>query len=123
MMLSHSQVPQDDAYADRSLVFPKLSPEMVDRSLVYGTIEHHQAGETIYARGVRGVDFLIVLQGNVLITGAPEHGSESVVTIHEAREFTGELDLFSQREALVSARAATNVDVLRIARDRFREYA
>lgn len=113
---------QDNAYADRDLVFPKLTEEMVDRSLSYGAIEHYPAGQTIYARGIRGVDFLIVLRGNVLITGSADGGTESVVTIHEPREFTGELDLFSFREALVSARAATDVDVLRICRDRFREY-
>jgi thioredoxin reductase (NADPH) len=113
---------QDNAYADRDLVFPKLTEEMVARSLSYGAIEHYPAGQTIYARGIRGVDFLIVLRGNVLITGSAEGGTESVVTIHEPREFTGELDLFSYREALVSARAATDVDVLRIRRDRFREY-
>lgn len=121
-MLQSTQSSQDNAYADRDLVFPKLTEEMVDRSLPYGAVEHYLAGQTIYARGIRGVDFLIVLRGNVLITGSSDGGTESVVTIHEPREFTGELDLFSYREALVSARAATDVDVLRIRRERFREY-
>jgi thioredoxin reductase (NADPH) len=112
-----------DAYAKRELVFPQLTPEMVDRSLRYGTVEHYRAGSTLYARGLRGVEFLIVLRGSVLITGPSESGGESVVTIHNEREFTGELDLFSYREALVSARAATDTDVLRIGRDRFKEYA
>ena len=121
-MLSETVLLDNDAYANRDLVFPKLTQPMVDRSLSYGVIETYAAGATIYERGVRGVDFLIVLKGSVLITGASEHGSESVVTIHEAREFTGELDLFSHREALVTARAATAVEVLRMGRERFREY-
>ncbi len=114
--------PDEDAYSKRDLVFPKLSQIQVDKSLAYGTVEFYTGGQTIYARGTRGVDFLIVLRGNVLITGENPAGGESVVVLHEPREFTGELDLFSHREALVSARAATDVDVLRIARDRFREY-
>jgi thioredoxin reductase (NADPH) len=114
--------PDQDAYSRRDLVFPKLSQAQVDRSLSYGTVEHYPAGQTIYGRGTRGVDFLIVLRGSVLIAGANPAGGESVITVHEAREFTGELDLFSHREALVSARAATDVDVLRISRDRFRNY-
>lgn len=121
-MLSETALLDNDAYANRELVFPKLTQPMVDRSLPYGVIETYAAGATIYERGIRGVDFLIVLQGSVLIVGASEHGTENVVTIHEAREFTGELDLFSHREALVSARAATTVEVLRIGRERFREY-
>jgi thioredoxin reductase (NADPH) len=111
-----------DAYAKRELVFPQLTQEMVERSLPYGTAEHYPAGKTIYSRGLRGVDFLLVLRGSVLITGPAEGGGESVVTIHGEREFTGELDLLSYREALVTARAATDTDILRIGRDRFKEY-
>lgn len=123
-MLPKSVFPSqdEDAYSKRDLVFPKLTQEQVDRSLVYGKVEHYKAGQTIYARGTRGVDFLIVLQGNVLIAGANPERGESIITVHDPHQFTGELDLFSHREALVSARAATDVDVLRIARDRFHDY-
>ncbi len=122
-MQKSSDMPMDaDAYAKRELVFPQLAPEMVERSLPYGIREHYSAGETIYDRGTRGVDFLIVLRGSVLITGPSDQGGESVITIHHEREFTGELDLFSYREALVTARAATDTDVLRISRERFKEY-
>lgn len=113
---------EGDAYAKRELIFPQLTQEMVDRSMPYGTVEHYSSGTTIYSRGLRGVDFLIVLRGSVLITGPSDHGGEGVVTIHTEREFTGELDLFSYREALVTARAATDTDVLRIGRKRFKEY-
>ena len=111
-----------DAYARRDLIFPKLTQEMVSRSMSYGIVEQYAAGITIYSRGVRGVDFLIVLKGSVLIAGPGEDGGETIVTVHDEREFTGELDLFSLREALVTARAATAAEVLRIGRDRFREY-
>ena len=123
MMSKPALLSQDeDAYSKRDLVFPKLAQEQVDRSLAYGRVEHYSAGNTIYARGTRGVDFLIVLRGNVLVTGATPEGGESIVVLHDPREFTGELDLFSHREALVNVRAATDADVLRIPRDRFREY-
>jgi thioredoxin reductase (NADPH) len=111
-----------DAYAKLELVFPQLTQEMVDRSLPYGTVERYSGGTVIYARGSRGVDFLIVLRGSVLIAGPSEQGGEGVVTIHSEREFTGELDLFSYREALVTARAATDTEVLRIGHNRFKEY-
>ncbi len=111
-----------DAYTQRELIFPKLTPEMVERSLPYGTIEEYAAGATIYARGARGIDFFIVLQGSVAIAAPAEGGGETVVTIHSEREFMGELDLLSQRESLVTARAATAAKLLRIPRNRFREY-
>lgn len=61
MLETTTPVPDWDAYARRDLIFPKLTQEMVDRSLPYGTIEEYTAGATIYSRGVRGVDFFIVL--------------------------------------------------------------
>jgi thioredoxin reductase (NADPH) len=122
MMQERESLGDGDAYAKRDLVFPQLTPEMVGRSLPYGKVEHYLAGSTLYARGLRGIDFLIILRGSVLVTGPAEGGGESVITIHNEREFTGEMDLFSYREALVTARAATDTDVLRIGRDRFKEY-
>ena len=112
----------DDAYAKRDQVFPRLTEEMVNRSLPYGQIESFPEGATIYARGTRGVDFLIVLSGQVIMSGLGVDGENSVVVVHEAREFTGELDLFAEREALVSARAASDAQVLRIMRSSFRHY-
>ena len=112
----------DDAYAKRDQVFPRLTAEMVNRSLPYGQIESFPEGATIYARGTRGVDFLIVLSGQVIMSGLGVDGENGVVIVHEAREFTGELDLFSEREALVSARAASDAQVLRIRRSSFRHY-
>ena len=103
--------------------FPQLDPEMVDRSLPYGLVERHPAGQIIYARGARGVDFMIVLRGSILITSPDSSGGDSVITIHREREFTGEMDLFNEREALVTARAATDTEVLRIPHERFREFA
>jgi thioredoxin reductase (NADPH) len=122
MLPERDALADGDAYAKRELIFPQLTTEMVDRSLRYGTAEHYVAGSTLYARGLRGVDFLIILRGSVLVTGPAEGGGESVITIHNEREFTGEMDLFSYREALVTARAATDTDILRIGRDRFKEY-
>lgn len=113
---------ESDAYSNSALVFPRLSLQMVDRSLPYGTVQRYAAGETIYARGTREVDFLIVLAGSVLIAGMNMGAGEHIVTIHGDREFTGELDLFSGRESLVTARAATDSEVLRIERGQFRRY-
>lgn len=117
--MSNLLVPSTESNAN---AFPQLSQEMVDRSLPYGAIEHHAAGDIIYARGIRGVDFMIVLRGSVLITSPQADGNESIITIHREREFTGEMDLFNDREALVTARAATETDVLRISHERFREF-
>jgi thioredoxin reductase (NADPH) len=111
-----------DPYAVLERVFPHLTEEMVERSRSYGTEEAFAEGVSLYPRGTRGVDFFIILSGKVVIAGPGEGGEESVVTVHGAREFTGELDLFTEREALVTAMAGTDAVVLRISRSRFREF-
>jgi thioredoxin reductase (NADPH) len=111
-----------DPYADLERVFPHLSPEMVQRSRTYGSVEQFAEGAALYPRGIRGVDFFIILAGQVVIVGPGDEGDDSVVTVHSPSEFTGELDLFTEREALVSARAGTDAEVLRIPRSRFREF-
>lgn len=111
-----------DAYANRDEVFPKLSEDMVNRSLPYGDIEFFAEGETIYPRGTRGIDFLIVLKGQVVMAGPGVEGDNCVVIVHGERGFTGELNLFTERESLVSARAASDVRILRIKRVSFRRY-
>ena len=96
------------AYADRTIIFPQLTHNMVDRSLPYGLVERHPAGATIYERGRRNVDFFVVLSGSVIVLGARNGKADDVITVHQEREFTGELDLFSGRESLVTARAVTD---------------
>ncbi len=112
---------EPNAYERREFIFPKLSREMIDRSLVYGHPQSFKAGDTIYERGRRSVDFMIVLSGSIVIVGT-RGAAEEVITVHGEREFTGELDLFSGRQSLVTARAVTDTEVLRIDSERFRAY-
>ena len=54
MMSKSTLLSQDeDAYSKRDLIFPKLTQEQVDRSLIYGKVEHYKAGETITSRHSR----------------------------------------------------------------------
>ena len=111
----------DDAYADRDLVFPQLTLDMVRRSLPYGDVCSFPEGSTVFARGERDVDFFIVLIGELVVSGTGI-GKDNIVVVHRTHEFTGELNLFSDRESLVTARAASNAQLLRIRRSDFRHY-
>ena len=73
----------------------------------YGTEERVPAGTLVFERGQRGVDFFLVLEGTIEIFDLDEHGEPNVLTVHTERQFTGELDLFSDRQILVSGRPAS----------------
>ena len=121
-MSNDLMLPEDDPFFPTEAIYPKLNPEMVERSLQYGTLKSYEAVQTITSRGDREVSFLVVLAGSVVVTGPGDGGHESVVTIHTKRQFSGELNLFSQREVLVTTRAVTSVKLLEIAPRHFREF-
>ncbi|WP_259371357.1 FAD-dependent oxidoreductase [Parasphingorhabdus cellanae] len=76
-------------------------------------------GALLFERGQRSVDFFIVVSGAVEIFDTDEDGNANVFTVHRENQFTGELDLFNDREILVSGRASGVTEVLRFKRSDF----
>ncbi|MFL5336467.1 MAG: FAD-dependent oxidoreductase [Geminicoccaceae bacterium] len=109
-----------DPYAREAQTFPHLTPEMLARLAPYGHEEELPKGTLLFERGQRSVDFFVVLEGSVEIYDVDQDGRVNVFTVHGERQFTGELDLFNNREILVSARAGVDSQVLRVERPDFR---
>jgi thioredoxin reductase (NADPH) len=109
-----------DPYARGAQTFPQLSPELVARVAAYGAEERLEKGTLIFELGQRGVDFFLVLEGRVEIFELDDYGEPNVFTVHGERQFTGELDLFNDRQILVSGRAGTDSRVIRVKRAEFR---
>jgi thioredoxin reductase (NADPH) len=109
-----------DPYLRGGQTFPQLADEMVERMLPYGREETFPDRAFLYERGQRGVDFFVVLAGEIEIFGTRPDKPENFVIRHDRHQFTGELDLFNNRQILVSARASTDVRVLNISRTEFR---
>ena len=109
-----------DPYARTAQTFPRLSEEMSARVARYGVEERLPAGAHIFTRGERGVDFFVVLDGSIEIFDLDDYGRPNVFQTQGARQFTGELDLFNNREVLVSGRAAADSRVIRVKRADFR---
>ncbi|MDB6002797.1 MAG: Thioredoxin reductase [Rhizobacter sp.] len=109
----------DDPYARTEQTFPTLSPAMVERLAAYGEEEAFEPGQLLFKRGDRHVDFFLVKEGHVEIFATGVHGEITIVTLHDERQFTGELDLLNGREVLVSARAQGPARVVRIRRNDF----
>ena len=101
--------------------FPELTEDQVERCKRFGTVEELAAGTVLYRRGQSGVDFYVALCTEVEIYDTACDGSDRVFVTHHARQFTGELDLFSSRKTLVSSRVKRDGRVRRVPRDRFRE--
>jgi thioredoxin reductase (NADPH) len=101
------------ALTHQQTAFPKLDDVQITALGKFATLKQFQAGETLFAAGERDFKFFIVETGEVEII---EHssGQEKIVTVHESREFTGDVDMLTGRPTVVSGVARTPCEVYEI---------
>jgi thioredoxin reductase (NADPH) len=109
-----------DPYERQAQTFPRLSDEQVARAKAFGCVEDLPKGTVLFSRGDRTVDFFLVLEGDIEIYDTGPDGAPNVITVHGPSQFTGELDLFNDRDILVSGRMGTDGRVARMSRPQFR---
>ena len=77
---------------------------MVDRVLRYGHPETFDGEAYLYQFGERAFDFFLILDGTVDALDNDGKGGSIVLTTYGANQFSGELNLFSDRAALSQRR-------------------
>ncbi|MEO8601915.1 MAG: FAD-dependent oxidoreductase [bacterium] len=108
-----------DPYERPAQTFPRLTDEQIERAGEFGVVQALLKGTVLFDRGDRSVDFFLVLEGSIEIY-APSPSGPIVFATLGPNQFTGELDLFSDRENLVGGRMATTGRVIRTRRAQFR---
>jgi thioredoxin reductase (NADPH) len=118
--ISDKPIDPTDPYVRSAQTFPTLTEEQIERAKLLGQEECLTRGTILFERGQRSVDFFIVLKGNIEIY---EHRREglNVFTVHDEHQFTGEIDLFNNRQILVGGRMGEDGRVLRFHRQQFRK--
>lgn len=97
----------------RDSIFPKLTATQIARLAPAGVRRTAAAGEVIFEQGATRRSFFVVLKGRMEIF-SPTCEGEIRVVVHEAGEFTGEVDMLSGRRSLVGARALEACELLEI---------
>jgi thioredoxin reductase (NADPH) len=108
-----------DPYRREAQTFPRLSQGHIDRIRKFGQEAHFAKGTELFRRGQRGVDFFVVVEGSVEIIDHGAGGDEAPIHVHRDRQFTGELDLFNNREILVSGITGQDSRIIRVPRADF----
>ena len=96
-------------------IFPKLTPEQINRVAVQGHIHAIQPGEVLVEQGDSTVPFFVVVSGELEIV-RPSGAAETLVTIHGPGGFTGEVNMLSGRRTLVRMRATKPGKVIELDR-------
>ena len=106
--------------SERDVAFPKLTDDQIATLEPRGHRRAVRAGDVLFSEGDRGFCFYVITSGAVEILESSRGRPHSVV-IHEANEFTGDVDMLSGRAALVTARAAADGDVLELSAEQLRQ--
>jgi len=105
---------------DFEIAFPRLSDEQIQVLRPLGKTRTVPVGEYLWRAGERGYAFFVILSGRVEILDSS--GDEPLrVTIHEAGEFTGDVDVLTGRVSLVGGLALETCEVLELAAEQIRK--
>jgi thioredoxin reductase (NADPH) len=108
-----------DLQARRAQMFPALPDAQLARVRTVGVEKTFEPGEIVFEQGDASVPFYVVLEGELEVVHPTRQG-EDLVTVHHAKEFTGELSLLFDRRSLVLGRAKTRLRVLRVEHSKVR---
>src|SRR5271157_4765079 len=103
-----------------SKAFPKLAPAQIERVRRFGEVKTVAAGDILFEQGDVNVPFFVLLSCGLEIVQPTESGERRVVVVHEPGEFTGEVNMLSNRRSLVLARVTAPGEVLRIPQENLR---
>jgi thioredoxin reductase (NADPH) len=99
--------------------FPSLTADQAERVSSFGVVEHQPRGTVLYEPGCRAADFFLVLDSFIEVYVSPGT-TPQVVHEYGEQQFTGELNLFSDRGTLVGARMGGDGRVARLSGAQFR---
>jgi len=109
-----------DLYEDRKMqMFPHLTPAQMSRVAALGQRRQVPAGELLFEQGDQNNQFMVVVSGAIEVV-QPDDGHEVPITVHDAGEFTGEINLLSGRRSQVRGRMRDAGEIIALDRDAFR---
>jgi CRP/FNR family cyclic AMP-dependent transcriptional regulator len=97
---------------ERHGFFGQLSEGDLDTVLSHARVEHHRAGELIFAKGSPGRSMMAVLRGTIKISLPSVAGREIVLAVNKAGDIFGEMALLDGSERTADATAITDCDLL-----------
>lgn len=108
--------PPADLAALHAQAFPMLRGTLIERAARYGEEMSAEPGRVLLNSGDREAAFYIVLQGYAGVLEPAGGGVMRSLLVHRDGEFTGSLDLFTDRPNAVTVRTNTPCRLLRLSR-------
>lgn len=106
--------------ASEATAYPVLSDDQLARLRRYGTTRPVTAGQVLFSPADDRYDLVVVLSGEVAVS-SESHGRSVEYARHGPGEFAGELNLLTGQRPFLTARAATEGEVLALTPAQLRE--
>jgi thioredoxin reductase (NADPH) len=97
-------------------VFPKLTPEQIARVAVHGHPRPVHGGEVLVSAGEKVESFFVLTAGSIELVRRVKDAEETFATLRPG-QFTGETNMLSGRQALVTLRVGEPGEVIDVKRD------
>src|SRR5882762_6882840 len=110
----------DDKYLGRrEQMLPTLTAEQIKRICHLGQRRKVKAGEVLWEVGDAQTSFYVVVSGALEIL-RPMADHEEQITVHRSGEFSGEINMLSNRRAIVRARVLEDGEFVMLDREHLR---
>src|ERR1700722_1915296 len=110
------EIPRGERHAQ---AFPMLSPTQIERIALAGKRVAIRAGEVIADPGDREHLLLVVLSGSIDIS-LPGLDGETLVAVHRAGNFTGEMTSLQSAGSVVRVRGGEDGEAIEVNREQLR---
>lgn len=100
-------------------MFPELTVAQLRRIGSLGELRSVRAGESLFEVGEQNTKFFVVVEGGIEVL-RPVGDREEPVVLHGPGQFTGEINMLSNRRSLVRGRALGDGSVIAVDRENLR---
>ena len=106
--------------SEKDIAFPRLTDAQIADLVPLGRRRAVRAGEVLFAQGDRGFSCYVVISGAIEMFES-SRGDPHIIVVHEAHQFTGDVDLLAGRASVVSARVVEDGELLELSASALRQ--
>lgn len=109
-----------DPWRREAQTYPVMPQEMIDRVLPYGDQQIAQEDSIAFTRGDRALDLYLILAGEMEVHAEHPIQGRQYLYSYRAGQFSGEHNMFNDRNTLLSGKLLAGTQYIRVPHDRFR---
>src|ERR1700682_6026199 len=95
-------------------MFPKLTPNEINRLHRFGEVRHYAPGEALFVTGSVAPGMWVLIKGSVRVTRRDPLGHSAPITEQEPGDFVADVGQLSGQPAFVDVHAIDDVEALLI---------